>query len=173
MNLKAVVAAVATMFVIEASVAAGVSEREKQALKSARYPLAEAVRVAQEKGGGPAIDAEFGMEENRSEYEIKVLSADGRNVREFEIDATTGSVKEIESEPFESLFTRLKADSIMKAPMDLATAVLTAQKLAGGMALEAEIDPEGDAVVYNIKVVKGSAVETVRINAVGKVASAE
>jgi uncharacterized membrane protein YkoI len=172
MNLKALVAAVAMLFAIEVAVAAWVSERETRALKSARYPLAEAVRVAQKQGGGPAIDAEFGMEEGRGEYEIKVLSADGRNVREFEIDAATGRVEEVESEPFESLFTGIKADSIMKAPMDLATAVLTAQKMAGGLALEAEIDPEGETVVYNVKLAKGDAVEQVRINAAGNVASA-
>jgi uncharacterized membrane protein YkoI len=173
MSRKAIAAVLAVAFACGAAAAAENAEHEIKALKSANYPLVEAIRLAETQGNGPAIDADFDATDRGGEYEIKVLSADGKTVREFKIDAGSGKVIEAENEPFESLFARLKSDSVLEAPMDLATAAVTAQKLAGGTALEAELDTERDTVVYNVKVAKGNTIEEIKLNAAGKLASAE
>jgi uncharacterized membrane protein YkoI len=167
MNRRTIAAILAMVFVIGGAAAAENTEREVQAIKSAKYPLIEAIRIAEQQGAGPAIDAKLDAKESGSQYQIKVLSADGKTVQEFRIDATTGKVVKSENAPFESLFRRMKSDSILKAPMDLATAAVTAQKTAGGIALAAEVDTKLDTVVYNVKVAKGNVVEMVKINAAG------
>ena len=149
------------------------AERTIQAVKTARYPLVEAIRLAEMQGNGPAIDAELVSGTGHSEYQVKVLRAADKTVREYTIDAMTGTVTAAGTQPFESLFKRPTADVVLKSPMDLATAAITAQKMGGGIAVGAELDSRRDAVVYDVKLVKGTTLQEVQIEAGGKVASAE
>jgi uncharacterized membrane protein YkoI len=173
MNRNALTSILVTAFVLSADAVADNVERTVQAMKGARYPLVEAIRLAETQGNGPAIDAELLAASGRSEYQIKVLNAADKTVRRYKIDAMTGKITAAESEPFETLFRRPKAEVVLKSPMDLATAAITAQKTGGGIAVGAELDPERDAVVYDVKLLKGNTLQAVKINAGGKVASAQ
>ena len=173
MNRNALASILVMAVVLAADATADNVERTVQAMKTARYPLVEAIRFAERQGNGPAIGAKLVPGDGHSEYQVKVLNAADKTVREIEVDAMTGKVTAAGTEPFETLFKRPKADIVLKSPMDLATAAITAQKTGGGIAIGAELDPQSDAVVYNVKLVRGTTLHEMTISPSGKVAPAQ
>jgi uncharacterized membrane protein YkoI len=168
-------AALAMVFAVGAAQSEN-AKREANALSNAKVSLTEAIRAAEQQGGGHAISAEYERKSGPAgEYEIKVLSNDGKKLTKYELDANTGQVKEADNEPFEKVFTRIKPQSIQNAPTSLTRAIATAEQRAGGKATEAEVDRDGDQVKYTVKVARADGkTEKVKINgADGKVASAK
>jgi uncharacterized membrane protein YkoI len=170
------VCAVAMALSMGAAYATDSTAKEEMALANAKVSLNEAIHIAEQKGGGQAVSAEYSPKSGTAgRYEIKVLSHDGKQLTEYDLDPNTGTVTKAENEPFEKMFTRLKPASIQNAPTSLTRAVNTAEARAGGKATEAEVDRDGDQVKYTIKVAKadGSTEKVVVNGANGHVASAK
>ncbi|GGE48799.1 PepSY domain-containing protein [Niveispirillum cyanobacteriorum] len=66
---------------------AGVEPRE---LTAASTSLAQAIGIAENKGGGKAIEAEVDHDNNRLTYEVEVLNGNG--TRTIRVDGATGQV---------------------------------------------------------------------------------
>ncbi len=119
--------------------------------------LAQAIATAEGKGeekGGRAIDADFEKADskNPAHYAIKVVYPSGKLV-EYGINADTGELYKTENQPIERYFTRLKPADFQNAKVSLKDAIaLAEQKAPGGKAYEAEVEREGNAVEYEIKV---------------------
>jgi len=173
-KLTAVVAAMAMIFAVSAAQSASTA-RQQQALSNAKISLTQAVSLAQEQGGGQAISAEYDMKGAAAgEYQVKVLSSDGKKLTKYRVDPNTGQITAATNQPFEKVFTRLKPTSIQNAPTSLTRAITAAEQRAGGKATDASVDRDGDQVKYTVKVAKADGTsEKVRVNgADGKVASA-
>ncbi|MEH3116082.1 MAG: PepSY domain-containing protein [Methylorubrum populi] len=131
--------------------------KEWQVAKSAKTGLAQAIATAEgagEEKGGRAIDADFEKADgkNPAHYAIKVVYPSGKLV-EHGIDADTGALYKSENQPIERYFTRLKVSDFQNAKVSLKDAIALAEKKApGGKAYEAEVEREGKAVEYEIKV---------------------
>ncbi|WP_264046110.1 PepSY domain-containing protein [Methylobacterium flocculans] len=131
--------------------------KEWQVAKSAKTSLAQAIATAEGKGeekGGRAIDADFEKADgkNPAHYAIKVVYPSGKLV-EYGINADTNELYKTENQPIERYFTRLKPADFQTAKVSLKDAIaLAEQKLPGGKAYEAEVEREGKAVEYEIKV---------------------
>lgn len=131
--------------------------KEWQVAKSAKTSLAQAIATAEGKGeekGGRAIDADFEKADgkNPAHYAIKVVYPSGKLV-EYGINADTNELYKTENQPIERYFTRLKPADFQNAKVSLKDAIaLAEQKLPGGKAYEAEVEREGKAVEYEIKV---------------------
>jgi uncharacterized membrane protein YkoI len=152
------------------------TKKEETALSNSAVSLTQAIHMAEQKANGQAISAEYSPKSGTAgRYEIKVLSNDGKQLTEYYLDPNTGTVTKAENEPFEKMFTRLKPKSIQNAPTSLTRAVTTAETRAGGKATEAEVDRDGDQVMYTVKVAKADgSTEKVKVNGSdGKVASAK
>ncbi|HEY6484622.1 MAG TPA: PepSY domain-containing protein [Steroidobacteraceae bacterium] len=162
-----------------AALAAQASESDKHVAESishAKMTLTEAIRAAEKQGDGQAISAEYEFKRgNPAYYEVKVLRNDGKKLTRYELDPRTGAVTEKSNEDFERVFTRIKPTSIQHAPTSLTRAIHTAESRAGGKAVDADVDRDGDQVRYTVKVVKlDGTSDKVRINgADGKVASSD
>lgn len=126
-----------------------------QATNSAKVSITQAIQTAESHGKGKAISAKFDRNDAKSfEYEVKLLTADGKIVK-YKLDANTGNLQGTESEIFEGYFTRLKPQMVQAAPTSLAQAIETAEKSAGGKTIEAEVERESaDRVRYEVKIVK-------------------
>ena len=133
------------------------SLKEWQIAKSAKVDLAKAIASAEGKGeekGGKAIDADFEKADskNPAHYAIKVVYPSGKLV-EYGINADTGELYKTENQPIERYFTRLKPADFQNAKVSLKDAIaLAEQKAPGSKAYEAEVEREGKAVEYEIKV---------------------
>jgi uncharacterized membrane protein YkoI len=131
--------------------------KEWQVAKSAKTSLATAIATAEAKGeekGGRAIDADFEKADskNPAHYAIKVVYPSGKLV-EYGINADTGELYKTENQPIERYFTRLKPADFQNAKVSLKDAIaLAEQKAPGSKAYEAEVEREGKAVEYEIKV---------------------
>jgi uncharacterized membrane protein YkoI len=131
--------------------------KEWQVAKSAKTSLAQAIATAEAKGdekGGRAIDADFEKADskNPAHYAIKVVYPSGKLV-EYGINADTGELYKTENQPIERYFTRLKPADFQNAKVSLKDAIALAEQNApGGKAYEAEVEREGKAVEYEIKV---------------------
>ena len=144
-----------------------------QAIQSVKVPLSQAIDTAEKQGGaGRAISAEFEKSEGKEPamYEIKVVYDDGRLVEHF-IDANSGQLIKSENQPFERYFTRLKVSDFQNAKTTLKDAVTLAEQRggAGAKAVEAEVDREGDSVVYEIEVVTADKSQEFKVDANGQV----
>lgn len=170
------VTAAAAVLTIGAAQASDSARHEAEAISNAKISLTEAIRLAEKQGNGQAISAEYELKSgNPAYYEIKVLGNDGQKLTKYEISPATGKVKDASDEKIEKLFTRLQPNAIQNAPTSLTRAISTAEARAGGKAVDAEVDRDGDQVQYTIKVVKldGDS-EKVKVNGSdGKVASAK
>ena len=168
--------AVSSILAIGAAQASDSARHEAESISNAKVSLTEAIRTAEKQGNGHAISAEYEFKGgNPAYYEVKVLSSDGQKLTKYELSPTTGKVKNASDEKIEKLFTRLRPNAIENAPTSLTRAITTAEARAGGKAVDAEVDRDGDQVQYTIKVVKidGDS-EKVKVNgADGKVASAK
>ena len=168
--------AVASLLTIGAAQASDSARHEAESIANAKVSLTEAIRAAEKQGNGNAISAEYELKGgNPAYYEVKVLSPDGQKLTKYELSPATGKVKDASDEKIEKLFTRLQPTSIQNAPTSLTRAISTAEARAGGKAVDAAIDRDGDQVQYTIKVVKTDGdSEKVKVNGSdGKVASAK
>jgi uncharacterized membrane protein YkoI len=171
-----ILAAASSIVAIGAAQASDSARHEAESLSNAKVSLTEAIRTAEKQGDGKAISAEYELKGgNPAYYEVKVLGNDGQKLTKYEIDPGTGKVKDASDEKIARLFTRLKPNAIQNAPTSLTRAISTAEARAGGKAVNAEVDRDGDQVQYTVKVVKldGDS-EKLKINGSdGKVASAK
>lgn len=62
-----------------------------------RLPLAEILRIATATVPGEVIEVDLDDDEDGPEYEIKVLTADGRTI-DLEIDAVTGAILDMDDD---------------------------------------------------------------------------
>ncbi|GJD78402.1 PepSY domain-containing protein [Methylobacterium gregans] len=149
--------------------------KEWQVAKSAKIGLAQAIATAEGKAEdnekGKAIDADFEKADgkNPAHYSIKVVYPSGKLV-EHGINADTGELYKSENQPFERYFTRLKVSDFQNAKVSLKDAIaLAEQKAAGGKAYEAEVEREGNAVEYEIKVALTDREQEIKVGPDGKV----
>ena len=149
--------------------------REDAMLSHAKVSLNEAITVAEEQGGGQAIDADYipktgamGM------YDVKVLSMDGKKLLDFNINPDNGRVLKATREHVKKVFTRIKPADLQNAQTPLKGAIKAAEAQTGGKAVMADTDRKGDSVRYTVKVAMADGTnQTIKINgADGKVASA-
>jgi uncharacterized membrane protein YkoI len=80
-----------------------------------------------------------------------------------------------ENQPIERFFTRLKPADFQNARMSLKDAIATAEQRAGAgaRAVEAEVDRENNAVVYEIEVATAERSQEVKVDANGQVVSTD
>jgi uncharacterized membrane protein YkoI len=156
-----------------APAATGTPSRSYAAIQAARIPLAKAIETAERTGGqGRAIAAEFERQDGNepAHYEIKVVYTDGKLV-EHDVDANTGQVLKSENQPIERYFTRLKPADLQAARTSLRDAIALAEQRAGAgaRALDAEVDREGSAIVYEIELATPDRRHEMKIDATGQV----
>jgi uncharacterized membrane protein YkoI len=146
--------------------------KEFQAAKLVKISLAQAIATAEQKdGNGRAIDADFEKADgkNPTHWAIKVVYPDGKLVEQG-INADTGELYKSENQPIERYFTRLKVADFNNAKVSLKDALAMAEKHAGGgKAYEAEVEREGSAVAYEIKVALADREQEVKIGPDGQV----
>ncbi len=173
---SSLVLAVASVLALGAAQASDSARHEAESLDKAKISLTEAIHIAEKQANGQATRAEYEFKKgNAPHYEVRVLRNDGEKLTKYELSPSTGKVKEVSDEKFAKLFTRIKPAAIRNAPTSLTRAIDTAETRSGGKARAAEIDRDGDQVVYEVEVVKrdGSS-EKLKINgADGKVAAAK
>jgi len=147
-------------------------QKEFQLAKTTKVGLAQALTTAEAQGEkGRAIDADFEKADgkNPTHYSIKVVYPDGKLV-EYGINADSGALYKTENQPIERYFTRLKPADFQNATTSLKDALTIAeQKAGGGKAYEAEVEKEGSAVEYEIKVAGADKEQTVKVGPDGKV----
>ncbi|ACL56462.1 PepSY domain-containing protein [Methylobacterium nodulans] len=146
--------------------------KEFEAARAAKVSLAEAIATAESHGDkGRAIDADFEKADGKNpmHWSIKVVYPDGKLV-EHGIDAETGKLYKSENQPIERYFTRLKVDDFQKATVSLKDALAIAeQKAGGGKAYEAEVERDGQSVVYEISVALADRSQEIKVGPDGKV----
>ncbi|TGD94730.1 PepSY domain-containing protein [Methylobacterium nonmethylotrophicum] len=146
--------------------------KEFQAAKLTKISLAQAITTAEQQGaGGRAIDADFEKADgkNPTHWAIKVVYPDGKLV-EHGINADTGALYKSENQPIERYFTRLKVSDFQNAKTSLKDALTIAeQRAGGGKAYEAEVEREGSAVAYEIKVALADKEQEVKVGPDGQV----
>ena len=144
---------------------------EVQAIQSMKVSLSQAIDTAEKEGHGKAIDAEFERSGNAGYYAVKVLSNDGNKLVQFKIDGNSGQVTGTDNEAIEKFFTRLKPADLQNARTSLKQALATAERQAGGKAVDAEVEREGAGVQYKVTVANGDRTQDVRIDGNGQLVS--
>lgn len=177
-NVKSalVAAAVSSLLVTGAAQASESAAHEAKSLEKAKVSLTDAIHMAEQRGNGQAISAEYELKSGHAGYyEVKVLRNDGRKLTKYNLNSNSGRITEASNEQFEKVFTRIKPNSIQNAPTSLSHAITTAEERSGGKATDATVDRDGDQVKYTVKVAKADGTtEKVKINGSdGKVASAD
>ena len=146
--------------------------KEYQLAAVSKVTLAQALTTAEQQGEkGRAIDADFEKADgkNPNHYSIKVVYPDGKLV-EYGINADDGALYKTENQPIERYFTRLKPADFQKATTSLKDALKIAeQKAGGGKAYEAEVEKDGSAVQYEIKVAGADKEQEIKVGPDGKV----
>jgi uncharacterized membrane protein YkoI len=172
MDSKAILAAVALALAVSAAQADS-AKREVQALEGAQVSLTDAIRMAEHEGNGKAIDADYkAASSGVGSYDVKVLSNDGTKLMKYKLDAATGKIESAGNEPFEKVFTRIKAEDISNAPTSLVSAIHMAEQHAPGKALDADVERTGSTVRYDVKVAKtDGTTDKVKIDSSGHLAS--
>jgi uncharacterized membrane protein YkoI len=131
------------------------AKHQAQELSRSKLTLIEAIQVAEKTDGGRTTSAEFNFKRgNPAVYQIKVLSADGKKLTQYDIDPKTGSVKDTHNEVLEKLVTRMSPDNLRLTTTTLTHAVYVAQQASGGRALNADVDRKGDHLEYTVETVK-------------------
>lgn len=144
----------------------GASADETAMAKAAKVTLVQAIEAAETKGAGKATEVEFD-DDNGGRWEVKVMSAGGDKLTVYMVDPTSGQVTGEENQPIEKYFTMLKPEAFQKAPTQLKGAVAAAEKAAGGKAIDAEVEREGEAVAYEITVATADTTKDVNVDAAG------
>ena len=89
---------------------------------------------------------------------------------EHGINADTGDLYKSENQPIERYFTRLKASDFQNAKVSLKEAIALAEaKAPGSKAYEAEVEREGNAVEYEIKLALTDREQEVKVGPDGTV----
>ena len=144
-----------------------VSSREAEALSKATVSLAKATEIAEEKGQGKTVSAEFDIEKNRSVWEVKVLGDSG--VMEYKIDASTGAVVKVEDEHIRGRLTNfvtgMNLQDLNSTKTSLVQAVTAAENKLHGKAVMVEVEHEHDRIQYDIFVRAADKTEKVKIEA--------
>jgi uncharacterized membrane protein YkoI len=154
-KLSITVAVAATLLTSGMAMASQSSKHQAQELSRTKLTLIEAILAAEKADGGRTTSAEFNFKRgNPAVYEIKVLSADGKKLTQYDIDPKTGSVKDSHNEVLEKLLTRMSPDNLRLTPTTLTHAVYIAQQQSGGRALNADVDRKGDHLDYTVETVK-------------------
>jgi len=131
------------------------AKHQAQELQRSKLTLIEAIRAAEKTDGGRTTTAEFVFKRgNPAVYEIKVLSADGKKLTQYDIDPKTGNVRDTHNEVLEKLLTRISPDNLRLTTTTLSHAVFVAQEQTGGRALNADVDRKGDHLEYTVETVK-------------------
>jgi len=141
--------------------------RETEALNKATVPLTQAVQIAEKQEPGKTISAEFDIEKDRPLWEVKVLGNGG--VKEYKIDASSGTVMKVEDEHIRGKLTNFVTGMNLKdldnAKTSLAQAVNTAEKKMNGKAVKVQVEHERGAIQYDIFVRASDKTEKVKIDA--------
>lgn len=149
---------------------------EEQTLSNAKVSLTQAIGIAEKQGSGQAVSADYKPKSGgMGDYDVRVLSGDGKKLTSYRVNPNTGKVTQASREPFQKLFTHIKPTDLQNAPTSLKSAISTAESQSGGKAVNADTDRTGDTVRYTVKVAKADGTsEKVQVNgADGKVASAQ
>jgi uncharacterized membrane protein YkoI len=173
MNSKSILVIVAAA-AVSSLAQADDAKQDLEALSSAKITLTEAIQKAETEGMGKAVDAEIESDGDRQpHYSVEVLSADGKTLTEYQVDAMTGNIAGARKDTFDKVFTRLKPQQIADAKTSLAEAIGSAERQTGGKAVEAETERSGASLRYEIKVAKadGTTQEVMIDGASGKLAS--
>lgn len=134
------------------STANAVSSREADALTKSTVSLTQAAQIAEKQEQGKTIGAEFDIEKDRGIWEVKVLGNGG--VKEYKIDATTGTVVKVEDEHIRgkliNFVTGMNLKDLNAAKTTLAEAVSAAEKKMSGKAVKVEVEHERGAIQYDV-----------------------
>ena len=126
--------------------------READALNKATVSLSQATQIAEKQEPGKTIGAEFDIEKDRALWEVKVLGNGG--VKEYKIDAMTGTVVKIEDEHIRGKLTNFVTGMNLKdlnnAKTPLVQAIAAAEKKMNGKAVKLEVEHERGAIQYDI-----------------------
>lgn len=141
--------------------------KEAAIVLAAETSVAQAVRAAEHRTGGRAARVEMESKDGTYLYEIKV--AGNGKVSEVLVDPASGQVIRAHDEGF---FARLfdwddhvEFDQLATSPTTLSTAIIAAEKRAGGKAIEAETEKEHGQLLFEVKVVKANVVRKVTVDA--------
>lgn len=150
------IAGTAAVLLLAATVQASQTARhEAQELRRVNLSLIEAVVTAEKEDGGKTTSAEFNFKRgNPAFFEVKVLSADGKKLTRYDLNAHTGKVQDTHNELLEKLVNRLTPESLRHTPTTLTHAIALAQEQSGGHARSADVDRKDDRLEYNIETVK-------------------
>jgi len=144
-----------------------VGSREADALNKSTVSLTQATQIAEKQEPGKTIGAEFDIEKDRALWEVKVLGNGG--VKEYKIDAMTGTVVKIEDEHIRGKLTNFVTGMNLKdlnsAKTTLAEAVSAAEKKMNGKAVKVEVEHERGAVQYDIFVRTADKTNKVKVEA--------
>ncbi len=140
-------------------------QSEITAVAAARTAPADAVRAAEQKTGGRAV--EMGLEKKANTagyYEVLVALPDG--ISEVRIDPATGAVQSA-SQPAPRKLEDVRASElgqVTAAPVKLGDAIAAAEKKAGGRALEAGYTVANSRVVAVVEVSANNALHEVTVD---------
>ncbi len=149
------VAAAAALLSSAVALASQSAKHQAQELSRSQLTLIEAIIAAEKADGGRTTSAEFNFKRgNPAIYYIKVLSADGKKLTQYDIDPKSGGVKDTHNEVLEKLLTRISPDNLRLTPTTLTHAVYVAQQQSGGRALNADVDRKGDHLEFTVETVK-------------------
>lgn len=153
---------------VAASVAAltGASADETAMAKAAKVSLVQALDAAEAKGMGKATEVDFD-DADGGRWEVTVLGAGGDKLTTYNVDPTSGQVTGETDHPIAKYFTMLKPEAFQKASTQLKAAVAAAETAAGGKAINAEVEREGEAVAYEITVATADSTKDVDVDANG------
>ena len=145
---------------------------EADQLAKAKVSLGQAVQLAEKADQGKTLDAEFDIEKGHPLWEIKTLGSAG--VKEYKVDATTGTILKIEDENIRGRLTNFITGMNMKdldaAKMTLPQAIAMAEKSVNGKAVKVEVEHEHRGIQYDISVRGGDSTKKVKVDgANGKV----
>jgi uncharacterized membrane protein YkoI len=169
---KIVPAALAALIALGATGAAVAETGEKEgggeiaAVLGAKTSIVQAIAAAEQQAGGRAMKAGVTEDNGKYVYEIKTATKD--KLSEVFVDPATGKVVRADDEgAIERLFEREDQNELAKlaaSPTTLASAVSTAEQNLGGTAVEAGIDQEDGATIFEVEVAKDNAVHKVMVD---------
>jgi uncharacterized membrane protein YkoI len=133
--------------------------------------MRDAVAAAERQPGGEAVDIGFAIDQGQGIYRVKTYQ--NGTVWEGTLDASTGkmigsgtSMAETQLDPED----RAEIAGLKAAKTNLSSAIESAERQAGGKAIDAGLEQRNDAIVYEIKVVKDNSIVSMTVDpASGKV----
>jgi uncharacterized membrane protein YkoI len=143
--------------------------REMQrATAAAKVMLAQAIEIAErEVSGGKAVEVKLEWKRNGPRIEVELVA--GNMWKEVEIDAVTGRVLKVIDEPADERDEQeeLKRDkeNVQAATVGFTDAIATAEKDAGGKAVDVELTTTAGKPTYKIKLLVDNKFVTQRVPA--------